>query len=67
MKGELVHVTENENGETEWSDCDRDDQTFLPNEGECHFFPNENQDNVTASLMSLQYLDYVSVLNSPPQ
>jgi len=59
LKGEMVHVTENENGETEWSDCDRDDQTFLPIEGECHFFPKENQDNVTASLMSLQYLDYV--------
>ena len=61
MKGELVHVSKNENGEIESSECDQDDQTFLPNEGECQFIPNENQDDVTASLMSLQYLDYVSL------
>ena len=59
MKGEFVHVTEDESGAVKSSECEINVQTLMPNEGECQFIPNENQDDVTTSLMSLQYLDYV--------
>jgi len=59
LKGKLVHLSKDENGTVVSSDCKINVQTGLPYEGECQFIPNENQTNVTTSLMSLQYLDNV--------
>ena len=61
LKGKLVHLSKDENGTVVSSDCKINVQTGLPYEGECQFIPNENQD-VTTSIMSLQYLDDVRFL-----
>jgi len=59
LQGKLVHLSKDENGTVVSSDCEIDLQTGLPYEGECQFVPNNNQTNVTTSMMSMQYLDNV--------
>jgi len=59
LQGKLVHLSKDENGTVVSSNCEIDLQTGLPYEGECQFIPNENQANVTTSMMSMQYLDNV--------